>query len=218
MTTLLPARLVGGLAVYDLGTGPPVLVMPNPQGMVRTSEASGPLTDAMLALGRRVVTFDPPGAFASVRPPRLGLPEMLAGTSDALRATGITGPVDLVGHSQATLCQLAWALAAPHKVRRMVLVGAVDGGWRATRRMHGMPWRWPVTDRRFWRFARLAGPLAVGRGDLRRLKRFQRFFVEESFVDRELVPPVPIEPGDAHRPPPARARWQASVRHVDLRP
>jgi pimeloyl-ACP methyl ester carboxylesterase len=37
-------------------------------------------------------------------------------------------------------------------------------------------------------------------------------------VDRRLAPPVAIEPGDRRRPPPRRARWQASVRQVDLRP
>ena len=130
----------------------------------------------------------------------------------------VAPPVDVVGHSQATLCQLALALAAPTTVRSLVLVGAVDGGWRTTRRAHGMPWCWPVTDRRLWRFAALAAPLAVGRGNLGRLKRLQQLFTEASFVDRDLAPPVQIEPGDQLRPPPRRARWQASIRRVDLRP
>ena len=37
-------------------------------------------------------------------------------------------------------------------------------------------------------------------------------------MDPSLVPPVQVEPGDQRRPPPPRARWQASVRRVDLRP
>jgi pimeloyl-ACP methyl ester carboxylesterase len=126
--------------------------------------------------------------------------------------------VDVVGHSQATLCQLAFALAHPEVVRSLVLVGAVDGGPRTTRRAHGMPWCWPVTDRRLWRFAYLAAPLVVGRGNLGRLKRLQRLYLEASFVDRSLVPAIRIQPGDQRRPPPLRARWQASVRQVDLRP
>jgi proline iminopeptidase len=186
--------------------------------MVRTSEAHGPLAELLVGLGRRVVSFDPPGAFASSRPPRLGLAEMLACSREALQVVGVAPPVDVVGHSQATLCQLALALAAPQLVRRLVLVGAVDGGWRTTRRAAGMPWCWPLTDPRRWRFALLAAPLAVGRANLGRLKRLQQLYLEASLVDPSLVPTVQVEPGDERRPPPPRARWQASVRHVDLRP
>src|SRR5215207_927119 len=123
-----PACVHDGLAVYDLGAGPPLLVMPNPQGMVRAPEACSPLVELLLGLGRRVVTFDPPGAFASPRPPRLGLEEMLACSREALKAVGAPTPVDVVGHSQASLCQLALALSHPEVVRSLVLVGAVDGG------------------------------------------------------------------------------------------
>jgi pimeloyl-ACP methyl ester carboxylesterase len=103
-------------------------------------------------------------------------------------------------------------------VRGLVLVGAVDGGWRTTRRAAGMPWCRPLTDPRRWRFALLAAPLAVGRANLGRLKRLQQLYLEASVVDRSLVPSVRVEPGDQRRPPPPRARWQASVRRVDLRP
>ena len=212
-----PAWIRDGLAVYSLGGGPPLLVIPNPQGMVRVPEAHGPLAERLVGLGLRVITFDPPGAFASPRPPRLGLAEMLACAKEALAVAGVAPPVDVVGHSQATLCQLALALAEPKVVRSLILVGAVDGGWPTTRRAGGMPWCWPLTDRRLWRFAVLAAPLAVGRSDVRRLKRLQRLYLDASFVDRRLVPMVRIEPGDRRRPPPRRARWQASVRRVDLR-
>lgn len=207
-----------GLAVYERGIGPELVLMPNPQGMVRVPEVLSPLAGLLVMTGRRVVTFDPPGAFASTRPPRMGLPEMLACTEEAIGVAGVSPPVDLVGHSQATLCQLAFALSNPGAVRRLVLIGAVDGGAVATRRAGGMPWCWSVTDRRFWRFVILAAPLSVGRGDVRRLKRLQQLFTVESFVDRSLASAITVEPGDKRRPPPARARWQYSVRHVDLRP
>ena len=213
-----PAHESDGLAVYDLGAGPPLLLMPNPQGMVRAPEANSPLADLLIGLGRRVVSFDPPGAFASSRPPRLGLAEMLACSREALQVAGVGPSVDVVGHSQATLCQLALALAAPGVVRSLVLVGAGDGGWRTTRRAAGMPWCWPLTDPRRWRFVLLATPLAVGRANLGRLKRLQQLYLNASLVDPSLVPPVQVEPGDQRRPPPPRARWQASVRRVDLRP
>jgi pimeloyl-ACP methyl ester carboxylesterase len=143
---------------------------------------------------------------------------MLGCAKEALTVAEVAAPVDVVGHSQATLCQLALALAAPEVVRNLVLVGAVDGGWRSTRRAGGMPWCWPLYDPRRWRFAVLAALLAVGSSDLRRLKRLQQLYLDASFVDHRLVPMVRIEPGDRRRPPPRRARWQASVRKVDLRP
>ena len=65
--------------------------MPNPPGMVRTPEAHSPLAELLVDLGRRVVSFDPPGAFASSRPPRLGLAEMLACSREALQVAGV-GP------------------------------------------------------------------------------------------------------------------------------
>lgn len=143
---------------------------------------------------------------------------MLGCAKEALTVAEVAAPVDVVGHSQATLCQLALALAAPEVVRNLVLVGAVDGGWRSTRRAGGMPWCWPLYDPRRWRFAVLAALLAVGSSDLRRLKRLQQLYLDASLVDHRLVPMVRIEPGDRRRPPPRRARWQASVRKVDLRP
>ena len=115
--------------------------------------------------------------------------------AEALQVAGVGPPVDVLGHSQATLCQLALALVAPQLVRSLVLVGAVDGGWRTTRRAAGMPWCWPLTDPRRWRFVLLATPLAVGRANLGRLKRLQQLYLDASLVDPSLVPPVQVEPG-----------------------
>jgi pimeloyl-ACP methyl ester carboxylesterase len=61
-------------------------------------------------------------------------------------------------------------------------------------------------------------PLALGRGNLERLKRLQRLFIQASFVDPTRAPLLQPRPGDQRRPPPRRVRWQASVREVDLRP
>jgi hypothetical protein len=89
--------------------------------MVRTPEAHSQLAELLVGLGRRVVSFDPPGAFACSRPLRLGLAEMLACSREALQVAGATAPVEVVGHRQATVCQLTLALAAPQMVRGLVL-------------------------------------------------------------------------------------------------
>ena len=191
--------------------------MPNPRGMVRTPEAHSPLAELLIGLGRRVVSFDPPGAFASSRPPRLGLAEMLACSHQALQVAGVAPPVDVVGHSQATLCQLALALVAPQMVRvwswseRSTAAGGPPAGPLAcpgaghspTPGVALRPVGHPAGGRAGQPGSAQAAPAALPGGVLRRPQ------------------PGPAGPGRAGRPaaaPPPRARWQASVRQVDLRP
>src|SRR5919202_302458 len=120
----LPTAVHGGLAVYDVGDGPVVLLVPSPHGYVLGPSAEGELCGVLLEAGARVVTFDPPGAFRSTRTARLGLEEIVACCEEALDVRGISTPVPVVAHSQATLCALAFALGKPRRVAAMVLVGA----------------------------------------------------------------------------------------------
>jgi hypothetical protein len=57
-----------GLAIYRLGSGEPLLLIPAPHGFVAGPTAEGPLAALLTALGHTVITFDPPGAFRSARP------------------------------------------------------------------------------------------------------------------------------------------------------
>jgi 3-oxoadipate enol-lactonase len=212
-----PAAVHDGLAVYDLGAGPPTLVVPSPHGFVLTSSASGPLSAATLKASPRVVTFDPPGAFRSARPAALTVQEMTDCCEEALAALDIASPVDVVAHSHATMCALALALDRPALVRRLVLVGAVTGGAAVTRADRGLPFSISPFDPTFWKFAWWGSRLRLG-GNLAVHKRFVQLIQSVSYADPASAPIVVIDPGDRAKPPPARDRWQQAVRNVDLRP
>lgn len=162
-----PRLIHDGLAVYARGTGEPLFLMPYPHGFT-----SGPITEGSLAtllkgLGHCVVSFDPPGAHASTRPPRVDMPEMLSCATEALDALHIQGPVDTVGHSMGGLCALALAINRPERVRRLVLVGSGSGG-PSLRRHRAMPWNWSLVSLDFWRYAFWGHMPALARRHARR--------------------------------------------------
>lgn len=76
--------------------------------------------------GRTVIVPDAPGSGRSDPPPRhlgWGIPGRVAAVSALLDALRL-GKVDLVGHSLGGWTAGAFALAEPHRVRRLVLVDA----------------------------------------------------------------------------------------------
>ena len=210
-----PAVVIDGLALYSRGDGPPVLLVPDPQGFALAPAIDGPLA-TLLARGleREVLTFDPPGAFRSRRRPRLGLGEMLDCIEEMLAAIGVHRRIDVLAHGQATLVALAHAMERPDRVRRLVLVGAVDPDSSAIGLARRLPWGW--RDARFWRFQRLAAALALGLGSLARQKRLVQLMTEASFADRGRAPHISPDPGDEHLPASRRARWRLRVRHPEL--
>ena len=215
----MKTTVADGLAIYVLGAGPPVLLVPNPQGVVGEPAAAGRLAARLVELGRTVLTFDPPGVFESAGlKPRLTLDEMVEGAEAAIKATGTAVPLPVVGHSQGALAALYLGLARPVLVDRLVLVGAVDGGVGAARRAGGMPFGWSLLEADFWRFAWLGLKLSFGRGSLADQERLRRIVVGRSYVDPLLAPDVPVDPEDARRPLSRRAGWQRATRSVDLQP
>lgn len=76
-----------------------------------------------LAGTRRVVTLDVPG-FGAARPAGRGfaLDAVAARMRDDLRAAGVAGPYDLVGHSMGAAVALTLAARDPAAVRSLVLV------------------------------------------------------------------------------------------------
>ncbi len=209
--------MVNGLATYALGQGSPLLLMPHPHGLTSGLMAESFLAHQLVATGRRVVTFDPPGAYRSTREPYLDMREMLVCAHDALDAWGVRGAVDVMGHGQGGLCALFLAVEQPEHVSRLVLVGGFSGA-PAIRRFRGLPWHWRWwRSPEFGRFQRWSSRLGRGRGNLATHKRLFNLVSRVSYADRDRAPQLAIDSLDQRRPPPLRDRWWAVARRLDCR-
>jgi proline iminopeptidase len=190
--------------------------MPYPHASTQAPIADGVLAGQLVEIERRVITFDPPGIFLSTRPARIDMPEMLDCAEETLDACGIAGSVDVVGHSMGALCSLVLAQERLNRVKRLVLIGPPTGGVWTTMRERGIPFVWAPWDRRFWQVMLDGWRLMRGGGNLAMHKRLDQLFNETSYVDKSLVPRIPVDEGDEKRPPPTRAKWPNAIRNLDV--
>lgn len=201
-----PAHVVDGLATYDLGDGEPVLLIPYPHGHTAEPMSEGPLARILVRMGRRVITFDPPGAFGSTREPTVDMAEMIACAIEALEASGVRGPLDVVGHSMGGLVSLGIALERPDLVQSLVLISSFSGFPSAIR--HGLPgscYRFWELD--YWRLVFWGLRVQAGLANLSIHKRLQNLMEGASFYDGSFFSPLEIHPGDDHRGVPIRMGW-----------
>lgn len=205
-----------GLAVYQVGTGEPTLVMPYPHASTSRPMGEDVLSESVTRLGRQVVTFDPPGAYRSTRPMRCDVTEMLDSAEESLTVAGVDPPVDLIGHSMGGLCALAMAVERPTIVRRLVLVGACSG-FAAVRRW-SVPHNWsPWRDPEWWQCLWYGFRHITGRGNLATHTRLDNLVTSASYVDSRHVQLRPLQSRDSRTPAPARSCWLKSVRRVEYR-
>lgn len=198
----IQTRVVDGLAVHERGEGMPVMVMPYSHAFT-----SSPMTESALAqlverAGRRVVTYDPPGAYLSTRTPTMAVAEMVECAIESLDACGVTGPVDIVGHSTGGLCATALSLSHPDRVRGLFLVAPTGVGDRS--RLRALPFG--MRDPRFWRFCRDALPVYGGRGSAAQLRRLYDLLLPALYRDPSAC--APLDLGGRHSddgPAPPRA-------------
>ena len=102
--------------------------------------------EALAAAGRRVVVPDLPGFGDSARPPGGQDADAVApALADAFPRIVGEAPVDVVGFSFGGLCGGLLAVSHPHRVRRLVLVGAPGLGLR-DRRLPLTSWRDQPTE------------------------------------------------------------------------
>jgi pimeloyl-ACP methyl ester carboxylesterase len=96
-----------GLAVYRIGRGAPILLMPGPHRFQIPGDGSAaPLIDGLEKLGRQVISFDPPESGRSTRVAKLSMAEMHQCADEALDVCGVSGPVAAMGHSMGGLAVL----------------------------------------------------------------------------------------------------------------
>ena len=207
-----PFAVQRGLAVYRIGEGDPVLLMPGPHRYQQPGDgSSGALIRGLTGTGRSVISFDPPGAGASTREPHLGMNEAHECSVEALAASGVTGPVDVFGHSMAGLVALAFALHHPALVKRLVLVGTGSGG-PAYMRSAGALWNRTHPDFRKLAALGFLHILWPSRGsELAMLNFIER----ASFHDPTLAAAEEVGWRDWLRPRRGRSDWHRIAKKLD---
>jgi proline iminopeptidase len=211
----VPCTTHDGLAIYRFGEGVPILLMPGPHRFARPGlRATDALIDGLAALGRTVITFDPPGSGRSTRAAHLSMQEMLDCADESLDVSGVSGSVDAVGHSMSGLAVLAYAIERPQRVGRLVLIGTGSGGPSYLRAKGAV---WNRTHPHFWRLAAL-GILHIIWPRLGPERLLNNFIQRESFVDPHLVEPRTITAGDWLRPREGRTDWHRVARRTDYTP
>jgi proline iminopeptidase len=205
-----PISVVDGLAVYSVGSGPPVLLFPYPHGHTVAPMAQELIGEILTGMGRTVISFDVPGAYRSTREPVGDMAEMIRSADEALERLGIDGPVDVVGHSMGGLAALAYAVERPERTRRLVLVTSLSGFPAAAR------WGFPgsafrICEPDYWRVIVWGMRLNGGRGDLALHKRLQNLMGRASYHDEALFTPAPIDADDQQQGVPIRTIWSRNM-------
>jgi proline iminopeptidase len=205
-----PASVIDGLAVYRIGRGEPVLLFPYPHGHTTQPMAQDLLAQLLVGMGRSVATFDVPGAYRSTRAPVGDMDEMIRCADETLDRLGITGPVDLVGHSMGGFVALAYAIEHPERTRRLVLITSLSGFPAAVR------WGFPgsafrIYEPDYWRVILWGVRLNAGRGDLALHKRLQNLMDRAVYHDKTFFTPMAIDADDTEKGVPIRTIWTKNV-------
>jgi proline iminopeptidase len=205
-----PVSIADGLAVYAVGRGEPVLLMPYPHGHTVKPMAQESIAEILTGMGRMVITFDVPGAFRSTREPIGDMDEMIRSAEDALDRLEIEGPVDVVGHSMGGLAALAYAIERPERTQRLVLITSLSGFPAAAR------WGFPgsafrINEMDYWRVIFWGIRLNAGRGDLALHKKLQNLMERASYHDKKFFTAAEIEPDDYEKGVPIRTIWSKNM-------
>ena len=205
-----PVSVQDGLAVYSTGVGQVVLVFPYPHAHNSKPMIQSELAEIFNLQGRKVITFDVPGAYRSTREPIGDMDEMLRSAEETLDRLGIDRPVDVVGHSMGSLAALAFAIERPERVRRLILVGSMSGFPAAIK--NGLPGSaFQMTDLDYWKLVFWGMKVNSGRGSLALHKKLANLMGKAAYHDPSLFVPLEIEADDFKKGIPIRMIWGQNV-------
>lgn len=207
-----PDANIDGLAVFSTGVGEPILLFPYPHGATHTQMCLSPIHDMLVDMGRRVITFDPPQAYASTREANYGLQEMLECGIEALRHFGITEPVDVAGHSMGGFCTLAMAVEYPERVKKVAVICG-NPGFKTVRK------QWfaskVITGFDFLKLTWYGFVEIIGFGSLKNHKRLNNLIDYHIFHDKSKYVGREIYKDDKSKKAPLRDQWMNAIRHED---
>ena len=209
-----PTIITDDLAVYIVGEGEPILIIPYPHAGTNEPMAESDFSEIFIALGRKVITFDVPGTYASTREPKVDMNEMLSCALDALDVAGVEGKIDVAGHSMGGLAALAFALEYPERVDQLLLINTLSGFDASLKwGMPGSAWTWK--EKEYWQLMYWGILLQNGRGNLELHKRLMYLMQEASYVDKSLVLPLEIDEDDKYKSTPVRFKWSKSLWNIN---
>ena len=108
ISATITQTLNNGLAIYSVGEGQPVLLMPYPHGFSVAPVSESALAEIFVNAGYCVITYDPPGAFRSTRSAQVIMSEMLDCSEETVSYFHINEPIPVICHSMSGLCAIAY--------------------------------------------------------------------------------------------------------------
>lgn len=201
--------VIDGLAVYKIGEGEPSLLFPYPHGATLTSISESLLCRLLISIGRTVITFDPPQAYASKRKSDYTLKEILECGEEALNYFGIKEPVDVVGHSMGGFCAIAFTFEKRVRVKSLLVIcgnpgfSEVSDQWFNSKIIK-------ATD--FIKLTYYGFKEICGLGSLKNHKKMNNLLDYHLFEDKKYFSPRIVYKGDWRCSAPARDRWMNTVR------
>ena len=210
-----PEAIIDSLAVYRIGKGPPIFLMPYPHASTLKSIAESELVTVLTNIGRSVLTFDPPGIFKSARKPNVNMQEMINCSNEVLDYFKISNPIDLVGHSMGSFCALVFTLEYPKRVNQLALIGGTSG-WRAVRKwgIH-KNWKW-YKDKEYWQCLYWGTRIFLGVENLKIHKQLNNLLEYASYVNKSYAHMFEIYPDDHNKSAPIRTKWMTSLRKENI--
>ena len=208
-----PDFIQDGMALYSIGKGQPVFLMPYPHASSQRSTADGRLAELILSSGYRVITFDPPSFARSSRPAFSDLREMFYCTLECLRYFNIFDPLPIIGHSMGGFCALALAIEHPSLTNKLIVSGS-PSGWIDVRNF-SIHKKWNWREKKYWLSRYYGTRIILNRANLKIHKQLDNLFNYECFHDKSYYEELEIHSGDSKIPPPPRAIWLRNVRNYE---